>query len=279
MLFMTSYHPTDTIIFLHISKTAGKSLRKVITKQYRGKEIFYFYPNPTQEELESLKQKKSEQEVKVLLGHYRYGIHEYLQRPYTYITFLRNPVDQVISHYYHLVRSKKAVHMQVVSDIKSLRSFADFEWARNLQTGYLTGIYDIREVEKDPEGALSLAKKRLLEDIFQFGITERFDESLLLLREKLGWENTWYQRFNVARNRPEKNLISDEDLQAIRKNNQVDIALYEFALSLFDKRIHEIPGFEEKLKAFRQKNKVAQRYLKTKDAVKKVLTGMNIIKE
>lgn len=275
---MDLYHPSNTIILLHIPKTAGKSLRKVITKQYKGKKVFYFYPNPTNEQLEGLKQYTNEEDIKVLLGHYRYGVHEYVQRPYTYITFLRNPVDQVISHFYHLVRSKKAQHMKLVSDNKSLKGFANFEWARNFQTAYITGIYDIRELEKDPGKALALAKKRLVEDIYQFGITEKFDESLLLLKESMGWGNIWYKRFNVAKNRPDKHLISEEDLEIIRKNNQLDLELYEFAQPIFEQRISEIADFEEKLKTFRQKNQIAQQYLKAKDVVKKTLTGMRIVK-
>lgn len=275
---MSGYNPSDTIIFLHIPKTAGKSLRNVLIKQYWGNKMFYFYPNPTSEELEALRHLTDEKDVKVVLGHYRYGVHEYLRRPYTYLTFIRNPIDQVISHYYHLVRSDKEVHQRIIEKNRSLRSFADFEWAKNLQTAFITGTQDIREIEKDPEGALTLAKKRLSEDIYQFGVTEKFDESLLLFREKLGWKNLVYQRFNVAKNRPENHQLNDEDLQKIRKNNQLDLRLYEFGRALFDQRIQQIPGFAGKLKTFRQMNKIAQPYLKTKDLAKNVLTNMHLIK-
>ena len=275
---MSGYNASDTIIFLHIPKTAGKSLRNVLIKQYWGNKMFYFYPNPTAEELEALRHLTDEKDVKVVLGHYRYGVHEYLRRPYTYLTFIRNPIDQVISHYYHLVRSDKEVHQRIIEKNRSLRSFADFEWAKNLQTAFITGTQDIREIEKDPEGALTLAKKRLSEDIYQFGVTEKFDESLLLFREKLGWKNLVYQRFNVAKNRPENHQLNDEDLQKIRKNNQLDLRLYEFGRALFDQRIQQIPGFAGKLKTFRQMNKIAQPYLKTKDLAKNVLTNMHLIK-
>ena len=275
---MSGYSPSDTIIFLHIPKTAGKSLRNVLIKQYWGNKMFYFYPNPTSEELEALRHLTDEKDVKVVLGHYRYGVHEYLRRPYTYLTFIRNPIDQVISHYYHLVRSDKEVHQRIIEKNRSLRSFADFEWAKNLQTAFITGTQDVREIEKDPEGALTLAKKRLSEDIYQFGVTEKFDESLLLFREKLGWKNLVYQRFNVAKNRPENHQLNDEDLQKIRKNNQLDLRLYEFGRALFDQRIQQIPGFAGKLKTFRQMNKIAQPYLKTKDLAKNVLTNMHLIK-
>ena len=275
---MSGYNPSDTIIFLHIPKTAGKSLRNVLIKQYWGNKMFYFYPNPTSEELEALRHLTDEKDVKVVLGHYRYGVHEYLRRPYTYLTFIRNPIDQVISHYYHLVRSDKEVHQRIIEKNRSLRSFADFEWAKNLQTAFITGTQDVREIEKDPEGALTLAKKRLSEDIYQFGVTEKFDESLLLFREKLGWKNLVYQRFNVAKNRPENHQLNDEDLLKIRKNNQLDLRLYEFGRALFDQRIQQIPGFAGKLKTFRQMNKIAQPYLKTKDLAKNVLTNMHLIK-
>ena len=275
---MSGYNPSDTIIFLHIPKTAGKSLRNVLIKQYWGNKMFYFYPNPTSEELEALRHLTDEKDVKVVLGHYRYGVHEYLRRPYTYLTFIRNPIDQVISHYYHLVRSDKEVHQRIIEKNRSLRSFADFEWAKNLQTAFITGTQDVREIEKDPEGALTLAKKRLSEDMYQFGVTEKFDESLLLFREKLGWKNLVYQRFNVAKNRPENHQLNDEDLQKIRKNNQLDLRLYEFGRALFDQRIQQIPGFAGKLKTFRQMNKIAQPYLKTKDLAKNVLTNMHLIK-
>src|SRR5678815_616084 len=97
----TSAKPT--VIFLHIPKTAGSTLDKIIDHQYKRTSIFtraYI----SMDEFKILPEAHREK-IRVLRGHMHFGVHEYLPQSSIYITILRNPIDRVISHYYMVLRS------------------------------------------------------------------------------------------------------------------------------------------------------------------------------
>jgi len=85
------------ICFVHIPKTAGSSLRKMLKDNYHPDEVFngntmLDYQDKTKEDMEK---------YKLFLGHiFYYKALEILPEDTRYITLLRNPVDRVISLYY-----------------------------------------------------------------------------------------------------------------------------------------------------------------------------------
>src|SRR5512135_3015151 len=97
----------DTLIFLHIPKTAGTTFRSILPANYRAEEL---YNVPTNAEgqvdfsgldrLSDVEKRK----IRVLAGHFQYGAHEHLPQKSSYITILRDPVKRIISRYYHAVR-------------------------------------------------------------------------------------------------------------------------------------------------------------------------------
>lgn len=65
--------------------------------------------------------------------------------------------------------------------------------------------------------------------------TERFDESLLLIRKSLGWRHHFlYRRQNVTPNRPARLDIPRDALDTIEHSNQLDMRLYESVQSSFE---------------------------------------------
>ena len=80
------------LVFLHMTKTAGGSLKTAL--QDNDRIVFGNY---------SLKQDSFNVEGgDILFGHSMYGIHEKLGCDPRYAIFLREPVTRVISHYYQL---------------------------------------------------------------------------------------------------------------------------------------------------------------------------------
>lgn len=82
-------------IILHIHKTAGTSLRRMLKKMYPPKVLYDNYDGF----LVSPDEKTSV--AKVFIGHnVWYGMHNAIKRDAQYITFLRSPYERLVSLYY-----------------------------------------------------------------------------------------------------------------------------------------------------------------------------------
>jgi hypothetical protein len=220
----------NNLIFIHIPKTAGSTLNKIIKSQFPNKSIFKvdgFKEGKSIEELKKL-DKKERNKIRCVMGHMSFGVHKYLPRPSNYITVLRNPVDRLISLYYFILRqTEHPLHESIVSNNLSLEDFVNSDLTslgiHNVQTRMLAG----NKVETSSQ--LNLAKKNLQKSFTAVGLTEKFDRSLELFSEKLGWQVDEYRSMNVTQNRPQRADISQQIIQLIEEKNSFDMELYEFA--------------------------------------------------
>jgi hypothetical protein len=233
----------EVILFIHIDKTAGQTLTGIIDEQYRVSEACKLKPPLTIEsilhEVPSGKAFKigcyydhleaylnrvpgGDETIHCIYGHIYFGAHRCLSKPFTYMTMLRDPVDRVISHYYYLL----AKH-----HFKTNVSFEDFirlDVNRNVQTQYISG---------DPCPDLQKAKEHLDAYFSVVGITERFDESLFLMKRQFGWQKAEYTNRNVTLYRPAKEQLSPELIEFVKGHNELDMELYEHAVDLFNKKL------------------------------------------
>ena len=90
-------------IFLHVQKSAGTSVRVALEPLYRKCEIALIYPDVPGISLADFCKlpRYQRQEIKFLAGHTYFGVHEYLEKPSRYVTVLRNPIDRLISNFWH----------------------------------------------------------------------------------------------------------------------------------------------------------------------------------
>jgi hypothetical protein len=207
------------VIFMHIPKTAGNTMLKILYKQYEwGTEIHSTYP------FEELPKMGLPNSNKCIIGHNQFGIHRNLNRPFQYITFLRNPVERVISEYYFTLPYH---HL-------SFEKYLDFGYdyknynPNEMQTRWATGQNTIN---------LELAKSNLSTYFPIIGITERFAESVFLMKKQFGWGDISYQKQNITPNRPSVKEIELNIIDKILKRNTFDLQLYQWATKLFDKQL------------------------------------------
>src|SRR5689334_19120445 len=92
---------SDSLVFLHIPKCAGSSFRDILLRRVRNEQVFSMYEDRPRR-VEQLKRMSEERRcnIKLVLGHFNYGVHEYFSQPFSYITFLRHPLDMMVSHYH-----------------------------------------------------------------------------------------------------------------------------------------------------------------------------------
>lgn len=170
-----------------------------------------------------------------------------------YITFLRDPAARFISHYNH--GRNRGHHGMSIDERVNLLSEADY------QTKYLLGAQDTKERDFDPTAEdLEKAKGILAGDYAFVGIAERFEESLLLMKDILGMTDfdIRFERMHVTQKKwIDKDEISADLLNDIKNRNRMDYRLYEFAREeLYEKQKKNYPGdLEKDVRILKEKNK------------------------
>jgi hypothetical protein len=100
---------------------------------------------------------------------------------------------------------------------------------------------------------LAQAKHNLRDGLAFFGLTERFDESLVLAKQRLGLRSILYtgdSRVNTRR--PRGDEVPEELRRTAERCNRYDIELYRYAEQLFDAAPERSrPDFEIELAALR----------------------------
>src|SRR4029434_2331194 len=73
------------------------------------------------------------------------------------------------------------------------------------------------------------------------GLSERFEESLALMKLRFGWQLKSYSSFNVTRSRPKKGDLSSTTVDLIMERNRFDVALYQRAATHFETAVRKQP--------------------------------------
>lgn len=270
----------QALIFLHVPKAAGTTLRKIIERQYKSEAILTT-GEPWHEwvkEFESLPQAQKKG-IRIFLGHLRFGFHAYLPQPSTYFTMLRDPVDRIVSYYYFVLESPDHYLYDIVTsqnmtlkDLLCSEISTEFD---NGQTRSISGIgHRIGFGQCSPE-TLQAAQANLREHFAVVGLTEHFDESLLLLKRTFGWRIPFYVRENVTKNRPRREEMPKDTLDLIARYNQLDIKLYRYAQKLFDELISQQgTTFERDVNSFKVLNEYYGKFYSFSHSVKQGIKAL-----
>jgi hypothetical protein len=247
---------TEQVIFIHIPKAAGRTMHSIVARQYRRHEILAI--NQWHAQTRSLSLEDAER-AKIIIGLLHYGLHQELRGASTYVTLLREPVGRVLSLYRYIVTNRRHyLHEQVASMplIDFVTGQADVEEIENGQTRQIAGV-----TEGSPDASsLVRAKQNLAREFAVVGLVERFDESIVLMKRRLGWKMPFYVRKNVTQT-PLAEDPTEEALEVIRGRNALDIELYRFGSDLFEEQIgREGPLFDVEVSLFQTLNAAARAY-------------------
>lgn len=255
-----------TVIFPHLGKTGGATLRRIIPRNFPKSEVLALRnpasaPNgflstlPIERFAEM--QESERQRPRFIMAHMMFGLDEFVPRPSTYITLLRNPVSRVISGYKNALHSPgHRFHEVVVSERMDLESYLRSGLALEMDNSQMRAIVADSQT---PYGActqdmLERAKRTVDERISVVGIAERFDESLVMLRHVLGWSKLHYVVANVSPHRISRSALPPGTIPLIEDQNRFDIELYEYAVRKLEGQIADDPDFHRDLARFRREN-------------------------
>jgi hypothetical protein len=229
--------------FLHIPKTGGTSLSKIIDQFYDPKQIL---PFKTWNELLT-NWPIDVSEIKLIRGHFGHGIHHIFGREnMRYFTTLRDPVERTISQYHHMtvdrlhnnwvfdfpysriermlykqpwiVANKQVRHLAFDSDVIKINPPQPFYY----------GIHEEFLKEKEWEKLFKIACENI-DKFFFVGFLETFQESLNKLCDLMKWEKQEAIHENQLPNRPEIKRMPFRVVKKIKEINKWDLKLIEYA--------------------------------------------------
>jgi len=235
--------PPFTLVFIHIPKTGGMSLRKVLLRELGGGEHFWIV-DPVKDTtwLRTIPHDDRER-MALVEGHMYYGVHELLPRPCVYMTMLRNPLERVLSYYSH-IRERTDHHLHEAARGLSLAECIRRGLTVELDNFMVRAMTSLANTGV-PFGGVTremlTEAKTHLDGIAFLGLSERFDESLARFREMLGWRGEDVPRVNVTKSRLRAEELSESDLALVREANAFDHELYDHATRLYESRLRE-PG-------------------------------------
>jgi len=253
-LIAVSKSDEPLLCFIHVPKTAGTAVRSILKSNYPGElnarpltNVFKGGGGISPKGLEPLRQKPHALEldrVRALHGHYPLGIREYLERALPHrrvrcFTFLRDPVERSISHYFQVLEvapMRDPDHLR--AGLMPLPRDTTFDGA--VEAGYLHDNVQTRMLSGDAEPFGEVTEETLeraksnVETLALVGISERMDESLVLAKQRLGFRNIMYDSWRrVNASRPRGSDVPEQLRSAARRYNDYDLELYRFARERF----------------------------------------------
>ena len=252
----------DLFIHLHIPKTGGTTLRDIIQRQYQSEKILMI---PKLDESEDILKEVSTSQInqlKLIQGHLKYGIHNHFHRRAKYFAIIRDPINRVLSTYYYVLSQKN--NPQNLSTSNNQMTIYDYvqsgvnPFLINGQTQLISGkTGNIDNPIIKSEELFSLAKENIANDFLFLGITEMFDETILILKNMLGWHMPYYSIANRTKNKPNYDAVDPTVISFLKEHNQLDVKLYNITkTSLLNKIVEENDIFQNRINKFKKINKL-----------------------
>lgn len=202
----------SALIFYHIPKTAGLTVNDILEKNFS--EIFWFYDGyPWGKILEQINTRK----VNIAIcGHNAWGMHENISDEFDayYMTMIRHPWD--------LCKSMFSFSLMLYEHEENFEDYVYHHYPSNFL------------VKNLGNNSLDLAKERMVNDFYSFGIVQYFDASLAMFSDHFNLKNLNYELKNKSNsNRIQIDQRCQDDFY---EKNRYDVGLFNWALELFRKR-------------------------------------------
>lgn len=253
--------PQACVLFVHIPKTAGTTLKSILHRYIPLDRTFMTYDhNHPQQRIAELAAMPDEQKrrQRLVCGHTEFGLHRLLIGPYRYITVLRDPMARIRSHYRHVTQHQRhpfhaAVVEQGIGVEEYLTSIQPIE-LNNGQTRLLSGLEKRDAFGCTSSDLLDRAIENLERHFVWVGLTEQFEQSLLLLAATMGWRFPHYQSGMVSKRDPRSHATDAATIQTWRELNDLDCKLHAYAQERLAKELGMRRGWRARTALFRAMN-------------------------
>jgi len=263
--FPLKFNNDDIFYFLHIPKTAGTSFIHATNK--------FFYPYQILPESLWVKllqlMPKDFTKFRLIRGHFGYGLYRILPKKPIYLTMLRDPLERTLSWHGHLQKqleprdsllkklNESETLFEVLEDPEINGSYINFQVrhigldldiineTKNFSTKEKSRFFfNLSHLMTKP----TISDKEIFNDAikhlsdFEFiGLTEKFEESMMLLCYTFGWKPL-VSSFtkNISSKRMAKEELSSKVIDKILDCNKFDIELYNIGIKIFETRFNSM---------------------------------------
>jgi hypothetical protein len=241
-------HPDQLLIFLHVTKTGGTSLRWALEDQFSVKEVLRCYAAKgcSKEFLKEIAISKGEQ-FRFLTTHFDFGTHVHFKQPTTYLTMLRDPISRTLSEFYSFYYKKNPAEIGRSDEQNTIEYYLNersLNWKDNQQVRFISGC---REGKSITGVHLRQAKDNLQRHFSAVGITEDFERSLALYCKVFGWNHMLYVRRNKTHLKERRKKPTSVQMKLLEASNTLDQELYLFAKELFENQVQELGVTDEEV--------------------------------
>ncbi|CAM3376404.1 sulfotransferase family 2 domain-containing protein [Halomonas lysinitropha] len=209
----------NPIIFVHIPKTAGTSFRAAAEAWFGKRRLLFDYGSQARKTSRVFRDHEDGRldwsnvvhkvaKSSFVTGHFPAGRYLKDFDPVCFCTFVRDPIQRVISQYFH--------HKNKLGYEKSIENFVEDARFHDHQHRLLAGIS--------------------LNEMGFVGVTERYTDSIALFNQRYGTGLKVETRNQRTRHASETD-VPDAVIERIRVNNTRDLELYEKALQLLDEQL------------------------------------------
>ena len=225
------------IIFTHIPKCAGTSLRESLIKNNINNSLIY-RPEKGIRGIIGYKQ-----DFAYMVGHWPYGTENLISpfnparhRKKIYITILREPLDHMISFFYFQKQlGRKSLFKKKIDEYDIVSFYQNNPAACNLQTKFTAGLFLERFCrytifQRGSYLQLLSAKKNLIHNYPYVCQFEKLDIDLKNIALDLNLDFcSVYDQTTKTRNRPASDKIDQDIIDQLMQYNRLDFQLYKYA--------------------------------------------------
>ena len=220
---MKQYNPKDPLIFIHVPKTAGQTVKHIVNSWF-GANFYPHYYNeaergmPPQRDFEALAQ----QDEAVIYGHFNrlrgFGIQDYYPQARQFVTILRDPLQMALSHYFYVRKSALSW--------KDKTRLPQQEVSAHIATTKLNMLNHF-PVEVTADNYQDVVQAYFI----YIGITERLPESLSNIAQLLNKPAPLEVPTINATERSDVSLSQDV-VDAFKRNNSLEYTVYNYVKNM-----------------------------------------------
>lgn len=222
---MRAYDAQAPLIFIHVPKSAGSAVRRVVEQWFPDRLRFHYYQEGPGKMpvLLDLRSEEFLARPPVIYGHFnkfrKFGIEDYYPTITQFVTILRDPFETVVSHYF-FARSQ-AENWKDKSRIPTDALERHLKQAKPNILNHFPREMNLTNF------------KDILEEMFiEIGITEKLSASLERIAQKLG--KTFDPGLLDTVNATERDQPVPESYRAqFAEAHPLEFAVYEFVKSRF----------------------------------------------